>query len=282
MATFQNQATLTYNDTTVNSNIVTGEITEVLSLTKASLNSSYSVGDTITYIISVINTGSTPFTGVTVTDNLGEYTFGTGVLYPLEYINNSAVLYVNGEAQAITATDSGDSIVFSGFSLPPSSNAIISYQVRVNSFAPPETGSTITNTATLTANGLTTPVTDTATVASLATPVLSITKCLSPNSVPENGQLTYTLTLINTGSEAAETGVTVSDTFNPILSEISVTYNGTPWAEGTNYTYDEATGLFTTLDGQITVPAATFTQDSETGQWTVDPGVAVIKITGTV
>ena len=65
MAIFQNQATLTYNDNTVNSNIVTGEIVEVLSITKASLNSSYSTGDTVTYITSVINSGSTAFSGIT-------------------------------------------------------------------------------------------------------------------------------------------------------------------------------------------------------------------------
>ena len=34
MATFTNQATLSYNNTTTTSNIVTGEIVEVLSATK--------------------------------------------------------------------------------------------------------------------------------------------------------------------------------------------------------------------------------------------------------
>lgn len=34
MAVFFNQATLTYNDTTTNSNIVSGEIIEVLSVSK--------------------------------------------------------------------------------------------------------------------------------------------------------------------------------------------------------------------------------------------------------
>lgn len=282
MATFQNQASLTFNNSTVNSNIVTGEILEVLSLTKASLNTSYNTGDTVTYILSVINSGTSPFTGVSITDNLGEYTFGTRELYPLSYVDGSAVLYINGTAQPVTVDASESELVFSGFSIPAGGNALISYQAQVNSFAPLTEGSVIENTATLNAAGLSTPVTATAEVAADSAPNLSITKGVTPDSVPENGTLTYTLTLINTGAEPAQTGVIVTDTFNPILSDITVTYNGTPWTEGVNYTYDEATGVFATLDGQITVPGADFTQDEATGQWTVTPGVAIIRITGTV
>jgi hypothetical protein len=47
------------------------------------------------------------------------------------------------------------------------------------------------------------------------------------------------------------------------------------------YNYDEATGQFTTNAGQITVPAATYTQEVD-GTWTVTPGTAVLTVTGTV
>lgn len=282
MATFQNQASLTFNNSTVNSNIVTGEILEVLSLAKASLNTSYNTGDTVTYILSVINSGTSPFTGVSITDNLGEYTFGTNELYPLTYVDGTAVLYINGTAQPITVDASESELVFSGFSIPAGGNALISYQAVANGYAPLTAGSVIENTATLTATGLTTPVTASAQVAVNSDPNLSITKGVTPDSVPENGTLTYTLTLINTGAEPAQTGVIVTDTFNPILSDIAVTYNGTPWTEGVNYAYDETTGVFTSLDGQITVPAAAYAQDITTGIWTVTPGVAIIRITGTV
>lgn len=282
MATFQNQASLTFNNSTVNSNIVTGEILEVLSLAKASLNTSYNTGDTVTYILSVINSGTSPFTGVSITDNLGEYTFGTNELYPLTYVDGTAVLYINGTAQPVTVDASESELVFSGFSVPAGGNALISYQAVANGYAPLTAGSVIENTATLTATGLTTPVTASAQVAVNSDPNLSITKGVTPDSVPENGTLTYTLTLINTGAEPAQTGVIVTDTFNPILSDIAVTYNGTPWTEGVNYAYDETTGVFTSLDGQITVPAASYAQDITTGIWTVTPGVAIIRITGTV
>lgn len=282
MAIFQNQATLTYNDNTVNSNIVTGEIVEVLSITKASLNSSYSTGDTVTYITSVINSGSTAFSGITLTDNLGGYEFGTRVLYPLTYVEGSAALFVNGLRQPVTATVTDGQLVLTGITIPADSNILVSYQARVNNFAPLAPDSEIVNTVTLTAPTLSSPIEASATLPVLSNPLLSITKSLSPDTVPENGQLTYTLTILNTGSQPAQAGVTVTDTFDPMLSDITVTYNGTPWAEGVNYTYDEATGVFTTLDGQITVPAADFVQDVTTGLWTVTPGVAVIRITGTV
>ena len=99
----------------------------------------------------------------------------------------------------------------------------------------------------------------------------------------ENGQLTYTFVIENTGNTAAtEAGNAVlSDTFNPILKGLTATYNGTAWTAGTNYTYDETTGVFTTLAGQIQVPAATYTQRAD-GTWAITPGTAVVTVTGTV
>ena len=63
---------------------------------------------------------------------------------------------------------------------------------------------------------------------------------------------------------------------------VTVTFNGTAWAQGTNYTYDEVTGQFATIAGQVTVPAATFVQDPTTGEWTVTPGTSILTIVGTI
>ena len=103
-------------------------------------------------------------------------------------------------------------------------------------------------------------------------------------TVAENGSVTYTFVINNTGSAAAtETdAVTVTDTFDPILSGLTVSYDGTSRAVGTDYTYDQSTGAFSTSPGVITVPAATFTQDPATGAWTSEPGSVVITVTGTV
>ena len=48
------------------------------------------------------------------------------------------------------------------------------------------------------------------------------------------------------------------------------------------YNYDETTGLFATIPGQILVPAATYTQDPVTGIYTATPGIATLVVTGTI
>ena len=94
MATFTNQATLSYNGITVSSNIAVGEMLEVLEITKTAANSTYVPGDELTYAVSLINTGATALDGITLTDDLGGYTFGTvGTLYPLSYVAGSLLYY---------------------------------------------------------------------------------------------------------------------------------------------------------------------------------------------
>ena len=80
----------------------------------------------------------------------------------------------------------------------------------------------------------------------------------------------------------AATGAVVTDTFDPVLSNLAVSYNGTAWSDPANYSYNATTGTFATQEGQITVPAATFTQDAATGEWTVTPGAGTLTVTGTI
>ena len=72
----------------------------------------------------------------------------------------------------------------------------------------------------------------------------------------------------------------LTDTFNPVLTDLAVTMNGQVLAEGTGYTYDETTGEFATADGAITVPGAVYTQDEATGVWTTEPGTVTLTISG--
>ena len=138
--------------------------------------------------------------------------------------------------------------------------------------------------ATVTGGGISTPLTATATVTADSAPALTISKAICPATVVENGQITYTFVIQNTGNTpvVATDDLTVTDTFDPILSDITVTFNDVALALGTGYTYDETTGQFATLPGQITIPAATYTQDPTTGEYTVTPGVGVLRVTGTV
>ena len=220
MAIFTNQATLSYNSSVTTSNITTGELLEVLSVSKTAAETDYTAQDTVTYVVSITNGGSAAFSGLTVTDDLGGYNFD---------------------------------------------------------------GGTVTNTATVSGAGLSTPINDSAVISARQSPELTISKSLSPLTVSENGQLTYTFVIQNTGNTAAVAtdNASVTDTFSPILSDLSVAFNGAVWTEGVNYTYDAATGLFTTVPGQITVPAATYTQNTD-GVWVITPGTVVLTVTGTV
>ena len=72
MARFTNQAQLRYGNEITNSNIAVGEITEVLSATKTAVRDTYGQNENVTYVISIVNSGTTAFNGITVTDNLGD------------------------------------------------------------------------------------------------------------------------------------------------------------------------------------------------------------------
>jgi uncharacterized repeat protein (TIGR01451 family) len=143
-------------------------------------------------------------------------------------------------------------------------------------------GSEITNTATISGNSALGDITASETIAVANTPFLSILKSLSPETVAENGSLTYTLLVENRGNAPVTSDLTVSDVFDPILENITVTLNGNVLTEGIDYTYNEATGVFTTLPSAVTLPAAVYSTDPTTGEVIVTPGSAVIRITGTV
>lgn len=283
MARFTNQAQLRYGNSVANSNIAVGEILEVLSATKTAVRSTYGQNDTITYIISIVNSGTTAFNNITLTDNLGAYAFDTTTVTPLTYVEGTVKYYVNGVVQTAPAVTAGPPLAITGINIPAGGNATIIYEAEVNQYAPLATNAIITNTAVISGGGVT-PITVTETVTSENEPILIITKSVSPVPVTENGTLTYTFLIQNIGNAAADaaTNVVVTDTFDPILTNLTATFNGTAWTAGTNYTYDETTGAFASVAGQITVPAATYAQDPTTGAWIVNPGVSTLVITGTV
>ena len=284
MAQFTNQAQLSYNNVVVNSNVVVGEILEVVSGDKTAVVDTYYADGTVTYVISIVNTGATAITNLTVSDDLGAYTFGTNTLTPLTYIDGSAQLFINGVLQPAPATVAGPPLVVSGITLPADSDMVLVYSATVNAYAPIGVTDNIVNTATITGNGIPTPIEVIETVTPVSEPQLRITKSLEPVPVAENGTLTYRFVIENFGNVAATAAdnVALSDLFDPILTGITVNLDGVTWTEGTQYTYNEATGQFNTVPGQITVPAATYDQDATTGVWTVTPGTTVLTVAGTV
>ena len=282
MATFTNRATLSYNGVARRSNIATGELVEHLSVSKVALSQTYTAGDVVTYVISLQNSGTTPLAAISVTDDLGAYSFGTGLLVPLTYVDGSARYYIAGALQSSVSVSAGPPLVFTDITVPAGGSAMLVYQAQLNAYAPLAVGSTVTNTVSAAGADVSATAEEVITVASSAD--LTMSKALSPATVNPGDVITYTFTLQNNGNAAVTASDTtgLTDTFDPLLTNISVTFNGTLWTAGTQYTYDAASGLLTVNTGYLTVPAATFTQDQTSGQITTDPGISTLIVSGTV
>lgn len=284
MATaFTNVATLNYNGEQVQSNIAVGMIEGMLSVSKYAVNETYGEGDTLTYVVSIVNNSAEAINGLTVTDDLGAYPFGTGTVQPLTYVENSLQYYQNGVLQPDPASATTDGLVLSDVSVPANGNATLVYSAAVNGYAPLETGGSVTNTVTVTGDDVTS-VSAEESVAVTNAAQLSLVKSITPIPVAENGELTYTFQLLNSGNTAVldTENAVVTDTFNPVLTGISVALDGTALTAGVDYDYDEATGVFTTANGVLAIPAATFTQDETTGEWSSTPGSVTLTVTGKI
>lgn len=284
MATFFNQARLSYNGITTTSNMVTGEVVDALTATKTAVVETYTRGDRITYVINLVNTGTAPYTDLTITDNLGSYTVESGTATPLNYTDGSMQYYQNGVLQAAPAVTSGPPLTVTGITVPAGGNVTLVYETTANEFAPLGAGGSIVNSIDVNGTGRNASLTASETVTPVQTAALQISKAVSPSTVSENGTLTYTFEISNSGNADATAvdNVVVSDTFDPILNPITVTLDGAPLAPGTGYTYNAATGEFATVPGAITVPAAAYAQDEGSGLVSMSPGTATLVVSGTV
>ncbi len=283
MAVFHNQASLVYRGLTTRSNVTTGELTDTSGFAKAAVSQDYAPDERIAFALSLQNDGTEDLNALAVTDDLGAYFYEGQTLYPLAYAQNSLQFYLNGVLQpagTLTVTP-GPPLTISGLDLPAGANAVLVYEALVTPYAPLGETAEITNTATLTGGAV--AQTASATVPMAAEARLTISKSVAPAVIAENGQVAYTFVLQNTGATDTGAGdaLTVTDTFDPILTDPVVTLDGQPLTETADYTYDPLTGAFATVPGQITVPAATYAQNAD-GVWSVTPGAAVLTVTGTV
>ena len=144
MAAFYNTATLSYRDTSTNSNTVEGQLVKVLSAEKNAVLPTYGSNDTVTYVISIRNSGSVAYTGLTITDDLGEYDFGEQTRVPLTYVEGSVRYYSNGTLQTAPTVTGGAPLVISGITVPAGGSALLLYEAQTNGYAPPAAGSSIT------------------------------------------------------------------------------------------------------------------------------------------
>ena len=285
MATFYNQATLSYGGNVVSSNTTEAELLAGLTITKTAVTDSYTAGGNIVYLVTLTNLGGSAYTDLTVTDDLGAYTLpGGGTAVPLDYVTGSLLYYLDGVLQPTPTVSAVGDLEIGGISIPAGGTATLVYETVANEFAPIAAGSTITNTASTNGGVGVGVITDTATVGIKATAQLTIAKAVCPAVISDNDTVTYTVIVQNLGNTPviATDGVIISDVFNPVLTNLAVDLDGVALVLGTGYTYNQTTGEFATVDGIVTVPAATYTQDPTTGAVTTVPGVTVLTVSGTV
>ena len=285
MATFYNQASLSFGGRVTNSNVTEGEVLTRVSMTKTAVTTDYGSGDNIVYAVTLVNADTTAKSGITITDDLGRFTpTGGPEVVPITYVPGSVLYYQNGVLQPAPTVNAGPPLVISGIDIPAGGNVIILYEVRANEYAPLGSEDIISNTVEATGESICEELTDTADVPTRDEPLLSIAKAICPDSLTCGDEITYTFIIQNSGNTpvVATDNLIVSDTFDPALQNITVRLNGVLLVEGTDYTYDEISGMFTTLPGAITVPAATFSRDVNTGIITTTPGTATITVTGTI
>lgn len=285
MAIFYNQAQISLGNNITGSNVVEGELLSQVTLTKTTVTTDFGPGDNIVYLVTMVNTDTTDKTNITLTDDLGLFTTDSGQnLVPLTYVEDSVIYYQNGILQTSPTVSAGPPLVISGINLPAGGNVTLLYEARANEYAPRESASTISNSVSATGTGLCDNLTGDATVPVRVEPTLTIAKALSPDEITCGGQISYTFIIQNTGNAEVTTtdNLIVSDSFTPPLTSVTVQLNGTVLSETTDYTYDEATGAFTTVGGTVTVPSASFTRDATTGIITTTPGVSILTVTGTI
>ncbi len=282
-----NQATLTYryglNTGSAASNIATATLQGPLSIEKTSLDASYRAGTELTYILMIANNGSMPLSNASIADDLGTFSLpGPVDVRPLSYIG-PARLYVNGAFQAELAPETAsESVTFALPELPANAVAMLIYKVRVNEYAPLWEGSTIVNNAVGTAVGLCEPAVSSYAITIDSYADVRILKTMSPDPVTDGNTLTYAFNIYNYGNVGAEE-IVLRDAFAPAPLTVAVTVDGVP-VGSSQFSYLEGVFRLPRADGgaAYAVPAATFTQDPQTGFITVNPGHMLVTVSGII
>jgi uncharacterized repeat protein (TIGR01451 family) len=182
----------------------------VLTITKTASSGTTTPGSVVSYTITVADTGPTPYTGATVTDDL------SGLLTDAAYTGGAV-------ASAGTVTYSSPTLTWTG-DLAIGATATITYNVTVNN---PDTGDKVlVNTVASTAIGSTCPpdATNSACTATVddLIPGLTITKTANASTTTPGSVLGYTITVTDSG-QTSYSPATLTDDLSGVLGDS--TYN---------------------------------------------------------
>ncbi|MGL6105188.1 DUF11 domain-containing protein, partial [Romboutsia sp.] len=180
-------------------NIIGLEILAVISPTKYVDKSFATVGDTLTYTITVLNTETIPYTNVVLIDTLPS---GTTFVPNSLNVNGSPISGNPAPPSGVNIGSLPGSTTISGGSIPVGNTSTITFQAIVSSTIP--TPNPVKNSAYLTFNVGTTPQSFTSNIVSttIATAILSSSK-LAKSYANIGDVITYTIPIINTGNTTA-------------------------------------------------------------------------------
>ena len=278
-----NRAQISYSDNGLTATALSNQTNTSLidqytmEATKTAVTPAIVPGSAGTYIVRIDNTGSGALYNPSVVDDLGDAVSGA---QPLIYVGDSAKFYLNGDPITGTAAPGGTNVTFSATTvLQPGDNLIIVYAATLD----PSQSEAVTNTITATANGgSASGAAVTATAEATITPQpyanVAILKAAGQDTVVSGDSLTYTFTLLNTGTGPANS-VVLTDVLPSEFSVTSITYDtgsGPVTAAQDDYEVAEPTNTLTFPKGgsavTLNVPAA-----SDNG-----PGTVTIEVTGTI
>ena len=204
-------------------------------------------GSTVTYTVTVTNTGQTPYTGVSVTDPLA------GVLDDAAFNNDATTTSGSITYTSPTLTWTGN--------LAPGAAATITFTVTVNN---PDTGDkSLTSTVTSAAAGNNCPAGGTdprcTTTVNVLTPALAITKTATVTTTTPGSTVGFTIKVDDTG-QTPYTAITVTDPLGGVLNDgtygnnASATSGSVSYASPTlTWTGDLTPGATATITFSVTV-----------------------------
>lgn len=239
-----------------------------LIITKEAQSSSFIPGETLTYVLTISNGGSSYFTGVRIVDDLG----GNG---QLSYIQGSAMLYYYSQyiRPEIASTNP---LTFTLSPLSPGQTMILTYSCKVSSSLP---GSVLSITNSVVGTGYTynDKVTTTASceVQRSSMSELSIVKSATASSVSPGEVFSYNITLTNQSSTQANvSSVTDSLPSNFVVSSVKlkVGNGGQVLLNASDYILDQS--------NNFTLPSNTGPQVIVPAYSTGGAGQTVVTITG--